>query len=39
MSILQVDLNNVRIADANYEEYEKLLDWHKTIGKDATLKK
>ena len=39
MSILQVDLNNVRIGDANYEEHEKLLDWHKTIGKDATLKK
>ena len=39
ISILRVDLNNVRIGDANYEEHEKLLDWHKTIGKDATLKK
>lgn len=39
MSILRVDLNNVRIGDANYEEHEKLLDWHKKIGKDGTLKK
>ena len=39
MSILCVDLNNVRIGDADYEEHEKLLDWHKKIGKDGTLKK
>ena len=39
MSILRVDLNNVKIGDANYEEHEKLLDWYKKIGKDGTLKK